>query len=176
MKEKTNQFFISHVEIVEEFLEYLWKVPVQVKEKIIYTQEKLMTIDFVISETEIIRMQAKVEWISKELMIRLKYSSYDRDCENPTASLLLSFCYNCPEELELCNQYGLYRKEDIKAIESLKDINLIHQYQNEKNMLGNNRFFIFNMQKVQEHCKDKVLDQILQDFNKAIQNTYYKGH
>lgn len=175
MKEKTDQFFISHVEILEEFLEYLWKNPIRIHEKIIYTQEKAFSIDFVISEKETIRMKTKVEWIRGELMIRMKYTSYyDKNFEEPKSSLLLSFCYDCPNELGLCNQYGLYKKQDLKELEELNDASLIYQYQKEKNMLGDNQFFIFNMNKIKEHCSDKVLDQILQDFDKAIKSTYYK--
>ncbi|MCI9233148.1 MAG: hypothetical protein HFH08_00955 [Bacilli bacterium] len=177
MKEKDIHFFRDNVDILEKFLEYLWKTPIKVKEKIIYTEEKLFTIDFITEKEESIKMKAKLEWIAGELIVRLKYNSYkDRKSDGIKNSLLLSFCYKCPEELGLCNQYGLYRKEDIKNLESLNDIDLIHKYQIEKNILGNNQIFIFNMNKIREHCSDKVLDQILQEFNKSIKDSLYQDN
>ncbi len=175
MREKTNCFLTSNVEILGEFLEYLWKTPIKIKEKIIHQQENHFFIDFVISEIKIIRMQIKIQRTSKNMTIRIKYTLHcNQDFDQYEACLFLSFCYQCPDELELCNQYGLYQKEDIEELESLNDINQIYSYQKAKNLLGNNQIFIFNMDRIEEHCADKALDQILQDFDRAIKNTYYE--
>lgn len=174
MKEKTRSFFLNNVEIFEEFIEYLWKKPIKIVERKIYPQGKDFIIDFIINDLEMIRLKGQVEQKGEDVTVRLKYTSYcNQDFNHYGACLFLSFCYECPEELELCNQYGLYKKEDIKDLELSSDINQIYVEQKNKNLLGDNQIFIFNMKRIKEHCRDKALDQILQDFDKAIKNVYY---
>lgn len=174
MSEKTRRFFLNNVEILEEFLEYLWKDPLKITERRIYPQEKEFTVDFIINELKTIRMKGQMEQKQNDIAIRLKYTShYNQNFNHCDTCLFLSFCYKCPEELELCNQYGLYKKEDIKELEASLNINQIYANQKNKNLLGDNQIFIFNMNKIKDHCCDKVLDQILQDFDKAIRNVYY---
>lgn len=173
MREQANNFFMDNIEILRAFLEYLWKDPIKII-KIVYPREKNFTVDFVIHKSKMIRMKAKIERVADDIAIRLKYTShYEQDFDHYDACLFLSFCYKCPEELELCNQYGLYKKEDMKRFDALENINEIYDYQRKKNLLGHNQIFIFNMARVKDHCNDKVLDQILQDFDKAIKRVYY---
>lgn len=173
MTEKTNIFFRANVGLLEQFLLYLWKNPIQIKERFIYTKGRFFVVDFLLNKDETIRMKARIELKKENLVIRLKYSSHiKQNFLKEECSLLLSFFYQCPEELELCNQYGLYKKEDLKELETIKNPDSIYQYQQEKNLLQG-EFYIFNMSKIENHCQDKVLDQILQDFNQAIQS-YYK--
>lgn len=174
MNEKTRRFFLNNVEILKGFLEYLWKTPLNITEAGIYPQEKVFVIDFIINKLKTIRMKGQVDQKGDDIIVRLKYTSHsNQDFEHYETCLFLSFCYECPEELELCNQYGLYKKEDIKDLELSSDINQIYVEQKNKNLLGDNQIFIFNMKRIKEHCRDKALDQILQDFDKAIKNVYY---
>ena len=60
----------------------------------------------------------------------------------------------------------------MKELNSSLTINQIYNDQKDKNLLGDNQIFIFNMNRVKEHYSDKKLDQLLQDFDKAIKNIY----
>jgi len=174
MNEKTESFFQNNVEILESFLKYLWKTPLDIIERRINPQEKNFVIDFMINELKTIRMIGQVELKENDIMIRLKYTShYNQDFDHYEACLLLSFCYKCPVELELCNQYGLYKKEDINELKASLNINQIYTNQKNKNLLGDNQIFVFNMKRIKDHCCDKVLDQILQDFDRVIKSVYY---
>ena len=174
MRRKTKVFFLNTIELLERFLECLWKSPLKVIERKIYPQERDFTIDFIINKLEIIRMKGRIEQNKDNIIIRLKYTShYNQDFEHYEACLFLSFCYKCPEELELCNQYGLYKKEDIRKIESSQNVEQIYNYQKKRNLLGDNQIFIFNMKRIGDHCCDKVLNQILQEFDRAFKSVYY---
>lgn len=173
MREKAKKFFLSNVKIFECFLECLWKTPIKIKERKFYSQEKYFIIDFTINEFEAIRMKGIIEQKGEDITVRSKYTFHkNQDFDHYETCLFLSFCYKCPKELELCNQYGLYKKEDMKELNSSLTINQIYNDQKDKNLLGDNQIFIFNMNRVKEHYRDKKLDQLLQDFDKAIKNIY----
>ena len=139
MNGKTKNFFLNNVEILESFLKYLWKTPLNIIETKINPQEKNFVIDFMLNELKTIRMIGKVDLKENDITVRLKYTSHNnQDFDHSEACLLLSFFYKCPVELELCNQYGLYKKEDINELKADSNINQIYASQKNKNLLGDN--------------------------------------
>ena len=70
-----------------------------------------------------IQLEMVIETKQKKIKrISMVYKQYTTDINVVEQYLALSFLYECPADLELCNQYGLYKKEDIK-----QTINLINE-------------------------------------------------
>ena len=153
MEEKINQFLTKNVDIFERILVVLWKKDIVIKEKIIYPQENKFIIEFTTEKKEHIRLELLVTFDENNKIDRIGavYKCNNTNNEKAESYLALSFLYHCPYELELCNQYGLYKKNVIQKMKNLKNINRIRKYQLNQNLLKNNRFFIFNMGRIEEH-------------------------
>lgn len=177
MEEKINQFLTQNVDMFERILIVLWKKQVLLKEKIIFPQENKFIVEFTTEENEKIRVEVLVTMDENKQIDRvgMVYRLYIEDSSKETNYLALSFLYHCPDELELCNQYGLYTKKDIKKMKRIKNINRIYQFQLNQNLLKKNQFFIFNMGRIKEHCADKKLDELLHSFHETIEEWNHKN-
>lgn len=162
MKENMNQFLTNRVDIFEKFLQILWKNKIEIRNKKIYPLEKnLFQVDFELFDQKMIHMEIRIELNREKRVEKIGISYRQKTLELEEQLLALSFLYHCPYNLELCNQYGLYRKEDVEKMESEKDEKRLRKYQKEKDQLKNSQFYIFNMERIRDGCQDEELYHIL---------------
>lgn len=169
MGKKAYHFIEAHQDIFGRLLELLWDDPVVIKESVVKFKKGKVFLDFTTLEEKKIRMKTEFDIMEYEQIARLRLFFQTRGREQ---FLGVTFMYVCPKEMELCNQYGLYSKEHIEEMNKLQHQTEIREYRKQHNLLGNNQFFIFNMLRVEDHCADPVLDQIVQDLNDAILEIY----
>lgn len=108
------------------------------------------------------------------------YKLYHRLFElslHPVKYIAFSFVYQEQYDLDLVNNYGMYNQQtalEIKRMEKKHyDCHRIEKYKREKNLLGQNQFYIINMSMLDSVFKDysvneKFLNWILQ-IHKEIQ-------
>ncbi len=171
MKRELNYFLTKHVEIFEKILKFLWKTPITINEVVINPQKKEnFFATFMVENGEDIQLEVLID-IGKQKKIErmsIVYKSYFDQTEKIEKYLALSFLYHCPYDLELCNQYGLYTKEDIKVMEEMENPKEILEYKEQQNLLKNNQFYIFNMDYIHNHCADPMLDELLQEIHTMV--------
>lgn len=170
MKKDVNQFLEDHMDIFENILYLFWKFPIVVKEKSVSSEQNKLFIHYVIDHGKTIYLEANIDMDETGIINRigLLYKLESNAFSKIEQYLALSFLYCCPYDLELCNQYGLYTKEDAKKMDQMKKCKKLYQYKKNKNLLHDNQFYIFNMNRIGDHCSDETLNQILQDFHKMI--------
>ncbi len=164
MNQNSKKFLTKHVDIFEDILKTLWKTPIEIVQTSTITQEKNKWIMKFICSPQKIQLEMVIETKQKKIKrISMVYKQYTNDINVVEQYLALSFLYECPADLELCNQYGLYKKEDIKQLD--QENKKIRQ---QRNLLNNNQFYIFNMNRINDHCADLKLDQLLQQIHHLI--------
>ncbi len=164
MNQNLKQFLTKHVDIFKSILEVLWKTPIKIQESSTITQEKNKWIMKFIGSPQKIQLEMIIETKKEKInRISMVYKQYTKNINTVEQYLALSFLYECPADLELCNQYGLYKKEDIAQID--QENKKIRQ---QRNLLNNNQFYIFNMNRINDHCADPNLDQLLQRIHNMI--------
>lgn len=171
MENPINQFLTKHVDIFEAILKNMWKNPIIIKEKIIHPKNHTFIVDFFIGKNEFIRLTILIDQKLKQSieMLDVSYHLYKGNTKKSKQYLSISFLYNCPYDLELCNQFGLYKKEDAKKIDEAKNIEEVKKYKEEFNILKDNQFYIINMKRIHDHCSDSNLDVILQKIHLMIE-------
>lgn len=171
MENPINQFLTKHVDIFEMILKNMWKTQIMIKEKFIHPENNTFIVDFFIGKNEFIRLTILVDQKPKENIetLGISYHLYRENIKKSKQYLAFSFLYNCPYDLELCNQFGLYTKEDAEKIEKAKNEEEVKKYKDELNLLKDNQFYIINMNRIDDHCSDSSLDAILQEIHLMIQ-------
>lgn len=171
MKSDVNQFLELHIDIFEKILYLFWGLStVDTKEKSVYCEQNQLFIHYPVDHEKTIDLEIKVDMDETRsinrigLLYKLKSSAFSK----VERYLALSFLYCCPYDLELCNQYGLYTKEDAKKMDQMKKCEKLYQYKKNKNLLHDNQFYIFNMNRIEDHCSDEALNRILQDFHTIV--------
>lgn len=166
MKEEKNRFLTTHVDILENFFNYLWKDKIKIINIKNNPQElENFSIFFENKEQKVIECKVHLELCENGMIDRVGvvYQQYfSLEDFRVEKYIALSFLYHSPYELELCNQYGLYNKEEFDKYNNSKKLNKIRTAHN---LLEGNQFYIFNMGRILDHCSDYELDQLLQRFH-----------
>lgn len=170
MQEKKIKFLKDHIEIFEYILDALWKEAIEIQEKKVYSSGKKLIIDFILDCPKIIRLEMVLDTTPKKQVNRfsIAYKLHYGNPEQIENYLVLSFLYHCPYDLELCNQYGLYTKEDVKKMEQLDDPKELKRERKSLNLLEENQFYIFNMNRIGDFCADQVLNEIVEKIHKMV--------
>lgn len=167
MQKELYYFLTDHVETFGKVLKFLWKTSITIKETMpIQTEKGSFCTTFIVEDGSNIHMEVLIDLNKKKQIERI--SVVYRNSRDKEPYLALSFLYHCPYDLELCNQYGLYTKEDIKIMEGMKEEQQLNQYREQQNLFKNNQFYIFNMDHIEDHCKDQTLNKLLQEIHKFV--------
>ena len=169
MEEKVILFFLKEIDLFERILINMWKSAIEIQDRSILSGDKKFMINFKLKNEQNIRLEGNFDLDETGQIIRagIVYKLYEKD--EIIRYLALSILYECPYDLELCNLYGLYTKKDALEMDQIKEQKKIRQYQTNRNLLKENQFYIFNMKRIQEHCQDPLLDQLLQELHQTFQ-------
>ena len=160
---KERQFITTTVDIFKKLLLYLWKKEIVVVGFYTFPQDNFdYVMEFELDSGKSIGMKMKIEFNELNCVEKMGIVYEQIIDEEEKIFLALSFLYNAPYELELCNQYGLFSTKDVNNMDNKKKIK---QIDNKHNLLGENQFYIFNMSKINNGCRDKQMEEILYDIH-----------
>lgn len=172
MKGRVRSIFNQHTEAFERILLALWNNPIEIEKTIACPQEKeFFELKYQLVGGKVIDLKSLVTFDKKKRVCRvsLVYKQYPtKSSTEEEKYMVMSLLYHCKYDLELCNQYGLYHQEDADRMEETENVEEMDEIRNDKNLLNQNQFYIFNMDRIEDGCADKLLEGALVNINEVI--------